>query len=137
MKFFAKNILDNKYMKALASLKFQAVWHQVNFHEEAEKLAEEDCTKVLDISTHEKKKLLHQSQSLAISGNTKSEIKEPMLVNAIFEYKVWIDISKQLVRMGQLTKAKYLLEEAYKHAHIYKDDDKIGEIELIFSEIAY
>jgi len=44
----------DKYMPALANLRFQRTLHQVNFHEEAEKLQEDECLQALNLSKNEK-----------------------------------------------------------------------------------
>ena len=53
------------------------------------------------------------------------------------DYKIWVDLAKEMILLGKLETTKRLLTEAQRYAKIYKDFCRLGEIELIHSEILF
>lgn len=91
----------------------------------------------LKLTDHERKNFLSKTESSRILTTSKKAvdlseqiIPKPFLVKEISPYQIWIDLAKEFFQVGDIIRAKDLLNEAYKHAYVLSEKESMGEIHL-------
>ncbi|EAR90704.2 hypothetical protein TTHERM_00705200 (macronuclear) [Tetrahymena thermophila SB210] len=142
-RFFAREIIGNQHLAMLYDMKFVKLLHLLGYHSEAEKIPAVNQQK-LKLTDHERKNYLAKTESSKVLSTTKKAvdlseqiIPKPNLVKEISSYQIWIDLAKELFQIGDLIRAKDLLNEAYKHAKVLSEKESMGEIHLYLGAIQY
>ncbi|KRX09755.1 hypothetical protein PPERSA_02627 [Pseudocohnilembus persalinus] len=144
MRFFAKEIMGNQFLTILQDFKYARVLNLMGYHEQANKIIQSIQMNKLKLSEQERKQLLAKTENSKIIATTKKindfieqYIRAPNLIKEFQPYQIWIQLSIELYRKGDLVRARDLLNEAYKHAQIIQNKQLMGEIHLYLGMVSY